>query len=137
MNKHRGRDAGFTMVELVMVVVLLSILVLLAVPVFISARANAQKRTCFMNQNTLQRATELYLAVNPSNKREDLAGLVNNLHPIVVTHIVGRPPRCPAGDAPGDQGNPTVGEGAYTFDADGNIEPCTLGALGPHGAFDD
>lgn len=133
----RRNDVGFTLVEVLTVVLILGTLVLIAVPVFLSSRSLAEKRTCFQNQNTLARATELYLAVDVTFDRRDLSGIVNDEHPIIVQHIVGHAPRCPAGAAPVDPESPTIAEGAYQFDATGNLMGCTLGSLGPHGSFRD
>lgn len=130
-------ERGFTMVELMVVVLILGVMVLIVIPVYTAATANAARRVCFQNQNTLQRATELYLAINRDNARSDLQGTVDSAHPIVINQIVGVPPRCPAGDDPSDPQNPAIAEGAYTFDANGDIVGCTLGLLAPHGHFTD
>ena len=137
MRRGANNDRGFTLIELTVVVALLAILVLLAIPVYVSARGNAEKRTCFLNQNTLQRAAEVYLSLNKTAQPSDLEGVVNNAHPVRAQHIVGATPRCPAGELPGDKGNPTAAEGAYRFDASGTVEGCALGSLGPHGSFLD
>lgn len=133
---HR-HDAGVTLVELLATLGILATLALIAVPVYVSAKAMAQQRTCFQNQSTLARATELYLAVDPSFDRTDLAGIVTADHPVVVNHIVNHPPRCLSGDPVVDPEFPTLAEGAYQFDETGNLMGCTLGALSPHGRFDD
>ena len=130
-------ERGFTMVELMVVVLILGVMVLIVIPVYTAATANAARRVCFQNQNTLERATELYLAINNGNERSDLQGIVDSAHPIVVNQIVGAPPRCPAGDDPSDPENPVIAEGAYTFDANGSIVGCTLGLLASHGHFAD
>ncbi len=128
-------DVGFTLIELTVVVALLALLILIAIPVYTSASDNAQKRTCFMNQHTLQRAAQIYLSLNQNNVAADLAGIVDDAHPVRAQHIVGSTPRCPAGKAPADSRNPTLAEGAYRFDASGTLEPCTRGIMGPHGSF--
>lgn len=74
-------ERGFTMVELMVVVLILGVMVLIVIPVYTSATANAARRVCFQNQNTLERATELYLAINRDNARADLQGIVNSTHP--------------------------------------------------------
>lgn len=131
------KEAGFTIVELLTVVGIMATLMMIAVPVYVSAKGLAQQRTCFQNQNTIARATELYLAVAPSYNRSDLTGVVNSSHPIVVEHIVGSVPRCPSGVKPLDAENPTLAEGAYQFDASGKLMGCTSGILTPHGSFDE
>ncbi len=125
------------MVEVLVVVLILAALVLITVPVYAATSAHSSRRICFQNQNTLERATELYLAVNQDHRRSDLAGIVNSAHPVVVNNIVGQPPRCPSGAKAADPNNRTVAEGAYTFDITGSIVGCTLGALGSHGSYRD
>jgi prepilin-type N-terminal cleavage/methylation domain-containing protein len=132
---RRALDEGFTLMELMVVLGLVAVLTLIALPIYVSSQALTTKRTCFANQNTLERATELYLAVNLENDRTDLEGVVDSDHPIIVNQIIGKPPRCPSGADPADPDSPTVAEGAYTFNDRAGVEPCTLGPLGPHGHF--
>lgn len=51
-----GNDKGFTLIELMIVILIVSILVGIAVPVFVSARASASKRVCQANVRTLKSA---------------------------------------------------------------------------------
>ena len=45
---------GFTLVELMIVVVIMAILVAVAVPIYSAVTANAKKKTCLANQRELQ-----------------------------------------------------------------------------------
>ncbi|PKQ19947.1 MAG: hypothetical protein CVT66_07315 [Actinobacteria bacterium HGW-Actinobacteria-6] len=60
------KDEGFTLVELMVVVLIIGILVAIAIPVFNSASESARLRTCQSNQRTIEGAVQQYLASNPT-----------------------------------------------------------------------
>ena len=64
--KMLRKDEGFTLVELMVVVLIIGILVAIAVPVFLNASANAQAKSCQANQRTVQGAIQTYNANVPA-----------------------------------------------------------------------
>lgn len=132
---RRGAEAGFSLFELAAVCAVVATVVLIAIPVYLSARSVAERRTCFQNQSTIGRAADLYMASRPTGYRVDLAGVLTRDHPLVAENVLARPPICPSGG--GGTEEPTVSDGAYQFDEHGELMPCGLGAMEPHGSFAD
>lgn len=67
------KDEGFTLVELMVVVLIIGILVAIAIPVFNVARARAQARSCLANQRTIEGAAQTYVADDVGNALADVA----------------------------------------------------------------
>ncbi len=60
MHKLLRSEAGFTLIELMVVILIIGILVAIAVPVFFRARGNAENRSCQDNLRTIDGAIMQY-----------------------------------------------------------------------------
>jgi type IV pilus assembly protein PilA len=58
LPKPRSSRRGFTLIELLVVVLILSILMAVALPLYLSAVADAQKKTCRANMQTIANAAQ-------------------------------------------------------------------------------
>jgi len=90
MKKGRNQK-GFTLVELMVVVVIIGILAAIAVPVYNKASGTAEKNACFANQRTIEGAIEAYRAGEAKNP--------NNINDLVVKKYFKEVPKCPEADA--------------------------------------
>jgi len=86
------KDEGFTLVELMVVVLIIGILVAIAIPVFNAARDRAEARTCQANLRTLDGAVQQWVADDIANDptAEDTASMTTELGPYLKDF-----PECP------------------------------------------
>jgi len=67
MRKMKKGDKGFTLVELMIVVIIIGILIAIAIPIYNSIQATAEKRACQANLRAIKSQLEVY-------KADDAAG---------------------------------------------------------------
>jgi len=90
------KDEGFTLVELMVVVLIIGILIAIAVPVFNSARANAQRRSCQANQRTFEGAYQTWYADDPGNAAiAATLGDLADLEGVLIPQFIKAAPSCP------------------------------------------
>ena len=56
LNQYRERQRGFTLIELLVVTLILSTLMAIATPAYLSAVSDSQKKTCRSNMQTISNA---------------------------------------------------------------------------------
>jgi prepilin-type N-terminal cleavage/methylation domain-containing protein len=98
LMKMFRKDEGFTLVELMVVVLIIGILVAIAIPVFNAAQNTAKERACFSNQRVIEGAVQQYLASNTNASISDtnISGdiAVTTLPLVGVNAFIKEVPKC-------------------------------------------
>ena len=111
MKSTRGR--GFTLLEIMVVILIIGILLAIAVPQFINSRTRSQQRACISSLRGIESAKELYTYKNNLKQGDPIDG---NL---AWTDYSRQPyPICPSG-------------GSYTVGLVGELPSCSLNAATP------
>ncbi|CUU36694.1 prepilin-type N-terminal cleavage/methylation domain-containing protein [Armatimonadetes bacterium GXS] len=91
LMSHRRRERGFTLVEIMIVVLIIGILLAIAVPSFMNARERSRANACRSNLRQIQAAKEQWAMA--TNQAPDATPNWNNL----VPQFIQQQPTCPSG----------------------------------------
>jgi type II secretion system protein G len=135
MEERASAQAGFTLIEMMIVVAIIAILVSMLVPNFVRARAQAQTAACESNLKEIATALELY---QTDNDQYPASGTVNASNAQLQPYLKQTPVDPVAGPASYytfTVTNPATSTAAYTIVCPGSHDPGTLQNIAPNTTF--
>ncbi len=119
MKIRASRKAGFTLVEIMIVVAIIGLLAAIAIPNFVKARTTSQQNACINNLRQYDGAVQQWALENKQQSSSPYG--LNSLKPYIKLDSNQNLPACPAGGTYASGGNVT------------NSPTCTLStASAPH-----
>ena len=95
MQKNQSRKAGFTLVEIMIVVAIIGLLAAIAIPNFVKARTASQKSACIANLKQIDGAKATWALENKKTQLD--TPLTTDLYG--ATKYIRDEPSCPGGGA--------------------------------------
>ena len=115
--KSNSRRKGFTLVELLVVVLILATLMAVALPLYLSSVSDSAKKTCRANMQSIANAAQAWKVKNRAN---DFTGLTLSS----LTPDLGATPVCPSG------GTYTTAITGTELDVNGNTQTIPTSGMG-------
>jgi prepilin-type N-terminal cleavage/methylation domain-containing protein len=94
MKINSSRSAGFTLVEIMIVVAIIGLLATIAIPNFVRARLKAQESACINNLKQIDGAKQTWALENRASQTSVPA--LSNIQPYLGRGTAGTAPTCPA-----------------------------------------
>ena len=97
MKNKNFRPAGFTLVEIMIVVAIIGLLATIAIPNFVRARLKAQQSACINNLRQIDGAKQTWALENKAS--QTATPVLSNVQPYLGRGTLGTAPTCPADTA--------------------------------------
>jgi prepilin-type N-terminal cleavage/methylation domain-containing protein len=97
MKTQHARKAGFTLVEIMIVVAIIGLLATIAIPNFVRARLKAQQSACINNLRQIDGAKQQWALESKSG--QSAVPVLANVQPYLGRGTLGTAPTCPADSA--------------------------------------
>jgi prepilin-type N-terminal cleavage/methylation domain-containing protein len=99
MQKKMNRKAGFTLVEIMIVVAIIGLLAAIAIPNFVKARTTSQQNACINNLRLVDAAKQEWALEMRKQTTDVPAASGTDLQPYLGRGLTGELPKCPVDPA--------------------------------------